>query len=407
MTAGRPSAVLYILHRALIAVFVCSLVVGVAACTGGANAPSTPTATPPPLALVTRSITPYGPSVLYGLNATTGAVLWHTQFEGYTTVDPLVMAHHAVIPAITKLAQENNQLIVTYSFDAFDLATGSESSLGTTTVSTTCGIHGLSQTTVLFCGLDNSGAATLTAFSTSFAGPLWTASLPASANVRQVYVTGDKIVTRETDDATKARTLVALDAATGKQAWQQAMPAVKSVSGDAAVSADTFFQFDTLGDPFANGWRVSAFSLADGSHLWTVPERLGRLGSFVGAANGAFIYLEQGASGSSLIALSAKDGSQLYKQDQVLGAILSGLASDPQRVFVALIGSADRSSAVIGLSTSSSWTKTWMNSYPTQGLGDLSESGNSLIYALYGASSATAYAVSATDGSVQWQQVLA
>ena len=125
-------------------------------------------------------------------------------------------------------------------------------------------------------------------------------------------------------DNAKNAQVIALDAATGSQRWSKTRTKDKIAWSSPIISPDN--QLILMGNP-----AVTAYNPANGAELWRVECMSGEVGSSPVAVKGV-VY---GASEyATLIAISAADGSTLWKADDYLPEVASVVATK-DFVFVA------------------------------------------------------------------------
>ena len=156
--------------------------------------------------------------------------------------------------------------------------------------------------------------------------------VPADSGFSSFTISGGRAYTqvlREVDGA-KQETLVALDAASGKELWHAVFNPVKYDGGGEAGTKENNGGDGPRSTPTVAGGlvfvlssalRLSAFDAVDGKKLWSkdlVTEHKGRNIRWQNAASplvdNGVIYVAGGGAGESLLAISAKDGSVLWKK---------------------------------------------------------------------------------------------
>lgn len=160
--------------------------------------------------------------------------------------------------------------------------------------------------------------------------------VPADSGFSSFTVSGGKAYTqvlREVDGA-KQETLVALDAATGKELWKAVLSPVKYDGGGEAGTKENNGGDGPRSTPTVSGGLVlvlssalnlAAFDAATGKQQWSkdlVAQYKGRNIRWQNAASplvdNGVVYVAGGGAGESLLAFRLKDGSELWKKHDEL-----------------------------------------------------------------------------------------
>lgn len=151
---------------------------------------------------------------------------------------------------------------------------------------------------------------------------VWCSELSAShaegEPVSTTFVAGGDVLTALAGE--DGMTLTRLSGQDGSTVWERPMSGVNRADFLGALSAEVAiaggveeFRLAEQADPDAIGDAVTAFSIEDGSPLWSWDPGAGSAAHVVGVADGRVVAVVRSAAGVELVALDDEDGTVLWQ----------------------------------------------------------------------------------------------